>query len=67
MNNSVEIRVADLIGNHLCISSEDGQKVFEKVEQLLKDGRQVTISFENVTMLILLFLNVSIGATLWFF
>ena len=61
MNDQIKIKVADLIGSSLCISAEDGQKVFGKVEQLVKDGKQVTISFENVTMLISLFMNVAIG------
>ena len=61
MNDQIKLKVADLIGSTLCISAEDGQKVFAKVEQLVKDGKQVTISFENVTMLISLFMNVAIG------
>jgi len=61
MSERIKIKVADLIGSQLCISAEDGQKVFGKVEQLVRDGKQVTISFENVTMLISLFLNVAIG------
>jgi len=61
MNDQIKIKVADLIGSSLCISAEDGQKVFGKVEQLVKEGKQVTISFENVTMLISLFFNVAIG------
>ena len=61
MSDQIKIKIADLIGSPLCISAEDGQKVFVKIEQLVKDGKQVTISFENVTMLISLFLNVAIG------
>ncbi|OQX28997.1 MAG: hypothetical protein B0D92_06045 [Spirochaeta sp. LUC14_002_19_P3] len=61
MSNQIKIKIADLIGSPLCISTEDSQKVFEKVEQLVKAGKHVTISFENVTMLISLFLNVAIG------
>lgn len=61
MNNPVTIRVADLIGSPLCISAEDGQKVFDKVEALFKDGNPVLISFDRVNMLISLFLNVAIG------
>jgi hypothetical protein len=61
MKDQIKIKVADLIGSPLCISAEDGQKLFGKVEQLVKDGQQVTLSFENITMLISLFLNVAIG------
>ncbi len=61
MSENIKIKVTDLIGSPLCISAEDGQKIFGKVEKLLKEGKLVTISFENVTMLISLFLNVAIG------
>ncbi|OQY12224.1 MAG: hypothetical protein B6I31_03550 [Desulfobacteraceae bacterium 4572_19] len=67
MSEQIKIKVADLIGSPLCISAEDGQKVFGKVEQLVKAGKEVTISFENVTMLISLFLNVAIGQLYGFF
>lgn len=67
MSDQIKIKVADLIGSPLCISAEDGQKVFSKVEQLVKAGKQVTISFQNVTMLISLFLNVAIGQLYGFF
>ncbi len=61
MNNRVSIRVADLVGGSLCISAEDGQKVFEKILPLLKNGKPVTISFDHVNMVISLFLNIAIG------
>ena len=50
MNNQIKLKVTDLIGSPLCISTEDGQKVFSKIEYFMKDGKQVTVSFENVTL-----------------
>ncbi len=67
MDKSVTVKVADLIGSPLCISSEDGQKVFDKVSALLKEGAGVIISFDRVNMLISLFLNVAIGQLYGFF
>ena len=61
MNNHVTIKVIDLIGSPLCISAEEGQRVFDKVLPSLKDGRSVTISFAHVKTVISLFLNVAIG------
>jgi len=61
MKDQIAIKVADLIGSKLCISAEDGQKVYGKIEQFIRSGKKITISFENVTMLISLFLNVAIG------
>jgi hypothetical protein len=61
MNEQITIKVAALIGNLVCISADDGQKVYTKIEQLMREGKRITVSFENVTMLISLFLNVAIG------
>lgn len=61
MKDRIKVKVSELIGSQLCISSEDGQKVFETVRSLLKSGKEVTISFDNVSMLVSLFLNVAIG------
>lgn len=61
MSDRVSIRVADLVGGPLCISAEDGQKVFEKVLPLLKKSKPINISFDHVDMVISLFLNVAIG------
>ena len=61
MNDPVTIKVADLLGSPLCISAEDGQKVFNKVDALFKNGRSVIVSFDRVSMLVSLFLNIAIG------
>lgn len=61
MKEQITIRVADIIGSPLCISAEDGQKVYEKLVPLLEQDRKVTISFERVTTIISLFLNAAIG------
>ncbi|NLN94209.1 MAG: STAS-like domain-containing protein [Candidatus Hydrogenedens sp.] len=61
MTQEITIKVADLIGSPLCIATEDGDKVFEILKSLLQEGQSVVISFEKVTMVISLFLNVAIG------
>ena len=61
MNDHTTIRVGDLIGSQLCISSEDGQKVFDKISPFLNEDKPVMISFERVNMVISIFLNVAIG------
>jgi len=61
MMNTVKFKVVEFIGSPLCISADDGQKIFEQIESLLKAGNRVVISFENVTMIVSLFLNVAIG------
>lgn len=61
MSKPISIRVADIIGSSLCISAEDGQKVFDKIKPVIEEGKKVIVTFERVTMLISLFLNASIG------
>ncbi|WP_299394781.1 STAS-like domain-containing protein [uncultured Desulfovibrio sp.] len=55
------IQVAKVINSPLGITAEDGQKVFDRIRQGIVEGKHVTISFDNITMLISLFLNVAIG------
>jgi hypothetical protein len=61
MDNQIKIKVSNLTGSSLCISTEDGQKVYAAIEQQIKAGKRVNISFEGVTKTIALFFNVAIG------
>ena len=61
MNNKLSLSVFEIVGNPLCVASSDGQKVFERLEVALKEERNVTLSFRNVTTLTSAFLNAAIG------
>lgn len=61
MTQQETIRIAEIINSPLGISAEDGQKVFERISRGIAKGKILTLSFENITMLISLFLNVAIG------
>jgi len=61
MSEPVIIRVFDVVGSPLCVSSADGQLVYEKIIPLLREGRKVAISFAQVETLISAFLNNAIG------
>lgn len=61
MNKQANIKVADLIGSHFGIDAECGQKIFDKVKLLLEQGYSVTLDFDQITILISVFLNVAIG------
>jgi hypothetical protein len=61
MPEPVIIRVFDVVGAPLCVSSADGQLVYDKLVPLLREGRKVTISFAQVETLISAFLNTAIG------
>lgn len=60
MNNNV-IQVFDIIGSGLCVSSDDGQLVHDRIAELLRQKQKVIVSFKNVDILISAFLNAAIG------
>jgi hypothetical protein len=61
MSEPVIIRVFDVVGTPLCVSSADGQLVYDKLAPLLREGRKVAVSFAQIETLISAFLNTSIG------
>ncbi len=61
MTEPITAKVTAIVGGGLCVSSEDGQKVHDKIVPLLREGRPVALSFEGVDTLISAFLNAAIG------
>ncbi len=61
MEKGLIISPYEIVGSPLCVASDDGQKVFERIAGALKVGRSVTVSFRNVTSLTSAFLNAAIG------
>jgi len=61
METPVIVRVFDIVGGPLCVSADDGQRVHDKIVPLLRDGKKVVLSFEQVETLISAFLNAAIG------
>lgn len=67
MSEPITLRVYEVVGSSLCVASEDGQKVFEQIEQALKHDRHVRLSFQNVESLTSAFLNAAVGQLYGFF
>lgn len=61
MSERVIIRIFEVVGSDLCVASDDGQKVYEQIFAVLKEGRQVELSFLNVESLTSAFLNAAVG------
>lgn len=61
MKEAINVRVYDIVGGPLCVSAEDGQKVYEKIAPLLRAGNKVILSFNQVETMISAFLNAAIG------
>lgn len=61
MNKTVDISVFEVVGDALCVASNDGQKVYDRLFPALKKQSRTTLSFRNVTALTSAFLNTAIG------
>lgn len=61
MSQTITLSVFEIVGSPLCVASDDGQKVYERIAAALKEGRSVVVSFLNVTSLTSAFLNAAIG------
>lgn len=61
MAESVKLRIFDIVGGPVWVSTDDGEKVFEKVTAAFAAGRPVELSFAGRENLITAFLNAAIG------
>jgi hypothetical protein len=61
MSEPITVRVFDIVGGPLCVSTDDGQAVHDKIAPLLREGRKVSVSFARVETIISAFLNAAIG------
>jgi hypothetical protein len=61
MSQTITLSVFEIVGSPLCVASDDGQKVYERIAAALKESRNVVVSFLNVTSLTSAFLNAAIG------
>lgn len=61
MNNEVIINVVKVVGDSICVTDEDGGKVYDVIKDALSDEKKIIISFDGVTDLTSAFLNNAIG------
>ncbi|HEY6327992.1 MAG TPA: STAS-like domain-containing protein [Blastocatellia bacterium] len=61
MADEIVVRVFDVVGGPLAVSTDDGQAVHEKIAPLLRSGKRVVVSFAKIETLISAFLNAAIG------
>jgi len=61
MSAELILSVFEIVGSSLCVASDDGQKVHDRIAAALHQGMRVTVSFQNVTSLTSAFLNAAIG------
>lgn len=61
MSSQIIIMVFEVVGNGICVSSDDGQKVHDQIAAALREGKKIKVSFLNVESLTSAFLNAAIG------
>lgn len=59
----MEVRIQDMIGVR-CITRDDGQRVYEAIQSVLKGEEPVTLDFVGVTQFASPFFNFAIGQLL---
>ncbi len=61
MNELITLSVFEIVASPLCVASDDGEKVYERIWKAIKQERAVALSFINITIMSPTFLNVAIG------
>jgi hypothetical protein len=61
MPEKIPLKIYDIVGGPVWVSTTDGQKVYEKIVAAFKAGRAVELSFANRGNLITAFLNAAVG------
>jgi F0F1-type ATP synthase delta subunit len=61
MEKVVSIKVTDIVGSDICVSSEDGHKVYDAIMAAVDRHETARVSFAGVRRLTTAFLNSAIG------
>ncbi len=59
--NEILINVVKITETNLCVSQEDGKKVYEKIKEVIISENIAVISFENADLITSSFLNIAVG------
>ena len=61
MSENIRISMFEVVGSPFCVATDDGEKVYDRLNGALNQDRNVIISFHNVTALTAAFLNAAVG------
>jgi len=61
MPDRIPLKIYDIVGSPIWVSTGDGQRVYDKLKAAFKAGCSVELSFKNRQVLITAFLNAAIG------
>jgi len=58
-----KMKISDLVGEH-CVTSEDGQKVYNQIVPMLKANKKICLDFDGVNVFASPFFNFAVGQLL---
>jgi len=61
MSKQIVLRIFDILGSTIWVSTDDGQKVYDKIKATLDAGHSVSLSFDKKETMITAFLNAAVG------
>jgi hypothetical protein len=61
MSDSIPIRIRDVLGAPLAVSTEDGQALHDRIAPLLRAGQRVALGFGGIETITPTFLNAAVG------
>lgn len=61
MKETIKINITDVTGSNICVSTEDGAAVNEKLNIAWDQDKRIELDFQGVDLLISAFLNSAIG------
>lgn len=56
------LKIKDIINSELAVSTDNGTKVFQIVNNCLQNKEKITLDFSGITIMITAFLNAAIGS-----
>lgn len=60
--NAIRINIFNEVEGRAAVSAEDGEAIFEKLNQALKNNKTVVLDFLNVEIITAAFLNTAVGS-----
>ena len=61
MSDAISIRILNVIGGPLAVSTADGQTLHDRIAPLLRSGQRVALCFDGMEIVTPTFLNAAVG------
>lgn len=58
---TVRVNLASVVEGGICVAASDGQRVYEQISQIVRNGDRAVLSFDGVTRMTTAFLNAAVG------